>query len=140
MSCFHLSKGAFGNKNGSWVLALLGWWKGTACLEVGLQRGFARETLGEPSTFQLRQTGHNTLHSDFFITLTNKFTDLSKLTTKLLRLRFFNGCDISVVRPEFKRIKKIIHPKEREVCFFILHNVVLSNAKLFEMKVVSSSL
>ncbi len=61
MSCFHLSKGALGNKNGLWVLALLGWWKSTACLEVGLQRGFARETLGEPSTFQLWQTGHNTI-------------------------------------------------------------------------------
>jgi hypothetical protein len=29
---------------------LLDWWKGTACLEVGPQIGFARETLGEPST------------------------------------------------------------------------------------------
>jgi hypothetical protein len=57
MSCFHLSKGALGNKNGSWVLALLGWWKSIACLEVALQRGFARETLGEPSTFKLWQPG-----------------------------------------------------------------------------------
>ncbi len=30
-----------------------------ACLEVGLQRGFEWETLGEPSTFELWQTGDN---------------------------------------------------------------------------------
>ena len=29
-----------------------------AYLEVGPQWGFARETLGEPSTFELWQTGH----------------------------------------------------------------------------------
>ncbi len=33
--------------------------KSIACLEVGPQRGFAQETLGEPSTFKLWQTGHN---------------------------------------------------------------------------------
>ncbi len=37
----------------------MGWWKSIACLEVGPQRGFARETLGEPSTFELWQTSHN---------------------------------------------------------------------------------
>ncbi len=61
MYCFHLSNWAFGDKNGSWVLSFIGLVEGSsiACLEVGLQRGFARETLGEPSTFELWQTGHN---------------------------------------------------------------------------------
>ncbi len=58
MSCFHLSNGAFGNKNGSWVLGLVGLME-EAPLDWSKLRGFARESLGEPPTLKLGQTGHN---------------------------------------------------------------------------------
>ncbi len=53
ISCFHLSKGAFGNKNGLWVLTLLGWRKKHRLIGVSSQIGFARESLGEPTDFQV---------------------------------------------------------------------------------------
>jgi hypothetical protein len=37
-------------------------------------------------------------------------------------------------------IKKITHPKEREVAFLRLHNALLPNKKLFEMKLINSPL
>ncbi len=77
---------------------------------------------------------------DNFIIATNKIVSADKLTTKALRLRFFNGCDIPVLRPEYNCVKKITHPKEREVIFFQLHNVIITNTKLYEMKFTSSPL
>jgi exonuclease III len=79
-------------------------------------------------------------HRDNFIIATNKHISVEKLSTKTLRIRFFNGCDSPLVKPEFSNIKKITHPKEREIIFYELHNVILSNSKLFEMRVVSSPL
>ncbi len=57
ISCFHLSKGAFGNKNGLWVLTLLGWCKKHRLIGVSSQIGFARESLGEPLNFQVVAIG-----------------------------------------------------------------------------------
>jgi hypothetical protein len=79
-------------------------------------------------------------HMDNFIIATNKMINFNKLTTKSLRVRFFNGCCPPLPRPEFNSIKKIVHPKEREIVYFNLHNVILSNSKLFDMKVVSTPL
>ncbi len=53
MSCFHLSKGALGNKNGSWVLSFVGLMREHRLIGVSLQRGFAQESLGEPPTSKL---------------------------------------------------------------------------------------
>ncbi len=80
-------------------------------------------------------------HMDNFIIATNKMISYDKLTTKILRGRFFNGYESPPVpRPEFNCVKKVVHPKEREIIFFNLHNVILSNSKLYDMKVVSSPL
>ncbi len=100
--------------------------------------------IGSTKLFQIlserRSLTYGTSHRDNFIIAPNKFINIEKLTTKILRLRFFNGCSTTQVRNEFKLIKKITHPKEREIIFFELHNVILSNSKLFEMKLVSTPL
>jgi hypothetical protein len=85
-----------------------------------------------------RELAYGTLHIDNFIVATNKFMPLDKLTTKVLRLRFLNGCETPVTNPLFKSLKSIMHPKEREILFFDLHNVIISNAKLNEMKILDS--
>jgi hypothetical protein len=66
MSSFHFVKrGILGIRTVHWFT--LDWVQvgSIACLEVGPQRGFARETLGEPSTFKLWQSGRNTFDERF---------------------------------------------------------------------------
>jgi hypothetical protein len=53
--------GHFGNKNGSWVWAWLGLWKEHCLFGVSSQRGFAQESLGEPSNFQVVASGSQQL-------------------------------------------------------------------------------
>ncbi len=105
-------------------------------------RPLIQSIIGSVKLFQIlsarRELSYDTFHLDNFVTATNKFVNIVKLSTKLLRLRFFHGCDTPVAKHEFKIVKMIIHPKEREVIFYELHNVILSNAKLYEMKVTSS--
>ncbi len=71
---------------------------------------------------------------------TNNLIKMPKITTKLLKNRLLFGTAINVNIPQFTNLKKITHPKEREVEFFRLHNVILSGAKLFEMKLILSPL
>jgi hypothetical protein len=85
-----------------------------------------------------RELSYGISHSDNFIVATNKHISLDKLTTKVLRLRFLNGCESPNANPIFKPLKNIMHPKEREVVFFELHNVTITNAKLFEMRLLDS--
>jgi hypothetical protein len=57
----------------------------------------------------------------------------NKITTSLVKYRLMRK-DEDVARvQEFVRLKLIMHPKERENEFFLLHNVVLSNEKLYNM-------
>jgi exonuclease III len=62
------------------------------------------------------------------------------ITTKQLRLRLFNKGTLPENKQDFRMIKKITHPKEREVAFLRLHNALLPNKKLFEMKLINSPL
>jgi hypothetical protein len=56
MSCFHLSNGAFGNRNGSWVLSLVGLVEEHLLSGGGSAKGFCTGDLGRPSTFKVCHT------------------------------------------------------------------------------------
>ena len=45
MSCFHLSNGAFGNKNGSWVLSLIGLVEGVSLVWRWVRKGVLQRTV-----------------------------------------------------------------------------------------------
>jgi hypothetical protein len=80
--------------------------------------------------------GHS--YRDWFPVNVNKFISVDKLTTKSLRLTLSNrGANLEPIN-EFSSIKMVIHPKEREILYFELHNALLTNLKLYEMKLVSS--
>ncbi len=75
---------------------------------------------------------------------------MSKFTTKRLRQRFFNGSynplsnhDPNITcnnENKFLTIKKMTHPKEREIEFLRAHDALLTNHKLFEIKLIDSPL
>jgi hypothetical protein len=52
MSCFHLSNGALGNKNGSWVLDLVGLMEGASLVWSEFAKGFCTRVLGRTPNFQ----------------------------------------------------------------------------------------
>jgi hypothetical protein len=90
VSCFHLPKGALGNENGSWVLIFVGLMREHhRLIGVSLQRGFARESLGEPPTSKLVANGSQQFpclvgsqgHVQLLETLRN-----SKITKSFLKL------------------------------------------------------
>lgn len=86
-----------------------------------------------------KNLNYDTTYRDSFILGTNRLVHTSKVTTKLLRLAILNLNLPSVEDdPKFRFYSKIIHPKEREIEFFLLHNAILTNSKLFEMKFRSS--
>jgi hypothetical protein len=61
MSCFHLSKGAFGNKNSSWVLDLVGLMEGASLDWSGFAKGFCTGVLGRTPNFQVVANGSQQL-------------------------------------------------------------------------------
>lgn len=69
----------------------------------------------------------------------NRRVKIPQLSTKLIKSRIFaiNNHEPVQVK-EFSYFKKIIHPKEREIEFFYLHDVLLSNLKLHSMKLAES--
>jgi len=76
---------------------------------------------------------------DGFFLKTNSLTKSCLFTTKLVKNRLLHGDKIDNPLSEFMRIKKITHPKEKEVEFFDLHDVILSNEKLASMKLIDSA-
>jgi hypothetical protein len=62
MSCFHLSKGAFGNKNGSWVLGLIGLMEGAPLDWSKFAKGFCTVVLGRTANFQIKTNGSQQLY------------------------------------------------------------------------------
>ena len=75
---------------------------------------------------------------DGFFLITNKRIHSKQFTTKLIKNRLmFTDNELPALK-EFVLLKKIIHPKEREICFFRLHEAILSNDKLFMMKLIDS--
>ncbi len=73
-------------------------------------------------------------YRDLFPIRTNNFISSEKVTTRSLRMLLWNKGALPTKLDIFNVIRKIIHPREREVMFFELHDVCLSNKKLFEMK------
>ncbi len=57
MSCFHLSKGASGNKNGSWVLGLDELMEGASLDWSEFAKGFFTGVLGRTANFQVVANG-----------------------------------------------------------------------------------
>jgi hypothetical protein len=76
---------------------------------------------------------------DYFFISTNHHISSEKVTTKLIRTRLHNTNIVSI-SPQFTALKHIKHPKEREISFFLLHDVLLPNRKLYEMKLINSPL
>ncbi len=56
-SCFHLSKGALGNKNGSRVLDLIGLMEAASLVWSDLAKGFCTGALGRTVNFQVVASG-----------------------------------------------------------------------------------
>jgi len=70
---------------------------------------------------------------DYFFIETNKSIPTNKCTTKVLRRIFaYMGKD-PTVEQNFVQLKLVRHPKEREIDFFRLHNVLLTNVKLHKI-------
>jgi hypothetical protein len=63
VSCFHLSIGAFGNRNGSRVLDLVDWIKGAPLVWSELAKGFCTGALGRAVNFQVVASGSQQLIS-----------------------------------------------------------------------------
>ncbi len=57
MSCFHLSNEAFGNKNGSQVLDLLGFMEGALLVWSEFSKWFCSGALGRTVNFQVVASG-----------------------------------------------------------------------------------
>ncbi len=57
MSCFHLPNGAFGNKNGSRVLDLIGLMEAALLVWSEFAKGFCTGALGRAANFQLWDPG-----------------------------------------------------------------------------------
>ncbi len=57
MSCFHLSNRAFGNRNGSWALDLVGWIEGALLVWSEFAKGFCTGALGRTVNFQAVASG-----------------------------------------------------------------------------------
>ena len=82
----------------------------------------------------------NTNFRDGLFLASNIITPLTSLTTKAIRTRLMLGDRTLDPLPGFAELKKIIHPKERETVFLMLHNAILSNQKLYNMKLIVSPL
>ncbi len=63
MSCFHLSRGAIGNKNGSWVLGLAGLVEEHRLFGAGSAKGFCTGDLGRTVDFPVVANGSQQLLS-----------------------------------------------------------------------------
>lgn len=83
---------------------------------------------------------YDTCFRDGFFFASNQVTKSHKVTTKMIKNRLLLGTVDLVQCAEFRNLKKIKHPKEREIQFFKIHNVILSNDKLFKMKLVNSNI
>jgi hypothetical protein len=70
----------------------------------------------------------------------NKILSANNITSKAIKNRLFLGNNTIETIEEFNCLKLITHPKERELLFFEIHKVVLSNEKLNSMKLISSPL
>jgi hypothetical protein len=81
-----------------------------------------------------KELSYGTSFRDYFPINTNNFVSCDKVTTKSLRLIFFNKRIVYNKIDNFNLISNIMHPKEKEIIYFELHNVLLTNKKLFEMK------
>ncbi len=57
MSCFHLSNGPFGNKNGSRVLDLIGLMEAASLVGSEFAKGFCTGALGRTADFQVVASG-----------------------------------------------------------------------------------
>jgi hypothetical protein len=77
---------------------------------------------------------------DFFLINTNNLVNCDKVTTKTLRMLLYKNNVCNVKTADFSIIKRIIHPREKEIVLFELHNVLLSNKKLYDMKLRDSPL
>ncbi len=74
MSCFHLSRGAFGNRNGSWVLSLVGLVEEHCLFGGGSAKGFYTGDLRRTVDFQVVATGSQ--HLPFFYFKYELYQDL----------------------------------------------------------------
>lgn len=70
----------------------------------------------------------------------NQITKSKDMLTKTIKTRILLGTNEVTYIKEFRDTKKILHPKERETVFFKLHRVILSNDKLFKMKLIPSNI
>jgi len=78
-----------------------------------------------------------TFRESFFLD-TNVSVKEYQLTTKGIKKCLFKLSTLAKSDLDFVGLKNILHPKERELAFFNLHNVTLNNDKLFGMKLVES--
>jgi len=77
---------------------------------------------------------------DGMVLASNQILKSCNFTTKMVKNRLLLGNEEIQDISEFKNLKKIRHPKEREIAYFKLHNVILSNDKLFKMKLINTNL
>ncbi len=87
--------------------------------------------------------GHS--YRDGFFLSTNRLITTKIMTTKMIKdgLRSNIKVEINQMNNEpniFLEIKKIIHPKEREIQYLEAHGAILNNLRLFEMKLKDSPL
>jgi hypothetical protein len=84
MSCFHLSKGTLGNKNGSWFLGLVGLMEGALLVWSEFAKGFSTGVLGRTANIQVVTNGSQQLLITYFV--------ITNLNWSLTLFRFNHGC------------------------------------------------
>lgn len=102
---------------------------------------FLSKMLGNLSTILINRDvlENDCSYRDGIFLETNRRLKMCQLTTKALKSCIFTiNNHEPVPKKEFTFFKKIIHPKEREIEFFLLHDVLLTNKRLYEMKLVDS--
>ncbi len=84
---------------------------------------------------------YGTSYRDTFFLVPNSSINEHQFTTKLLRQCLFRKFVLTpnkITSKTFSVLNVISHPKEREISFFKLHDVLLSNEKLYNMKLAES--
>jgi len=87
-----------------------------------------------------KQCFHDVTFSDGFFFQTNLFCKALEFSTKKIKIKLLDCKTTATFEPiyDFRMLQKIQHPREREIIFFSLHNVLLTNEKLFKLNLSES--
>ena len=87
-----------------------------------------------------KQCFHDVTFADGFFFQTNLFCKALEFSTKKIKIKLLDCKTTATFEPiyDFRMLQKIQHPREREIIFFSLHNVLLTNEKLFKLNLSES--